>query len=143
MILPNTFDLWPRPFPDKIIPNIAKSNRIFPGKGRGDKEFIWHIWITQWVKTPYCLFFSILAIFRRKIGVKVSPKVLTLGPSLFHKYLNPSENFRTVFLLVRVLSLVRISAIFDRYTDETYHDYVSSWECKPKSSLSQKFIFWA
>ena len=27
-------------FPGKNIPNIAKINRIFPGKGRGDKDFI-------------------------------------------------------------------------------------------------------
>ena len=35
---PLTFD--PALFPGKNIPNIAKSNRIFPGKGRGDKDFI-------------------------------------------------------------------------------------------------------
>ena len=28
----------PTVFPGKIIPNIAKSDRIFPGKGRGDKD---------------------------------------------------------------------------------------------------------
>ena len=27
-------------FPGKNIPNIAKSNRFFPGKGRDDKDFI-------------------------------------------------------------------------------------------------------
>ena len=55
-------------FPGKNIPNIAKSDRIFPGKGKRDKFFIlgyldssktevfWHC----------CLFLSILAIFRRK-----------------------------------------------------------------------------
>ena len=31
---------------------------------------------------------------------------------------------------------------YKHYTDEAYHDYVSSWECKPKTSYSQKFIFW-
>ena len=58
----------PALFPGKNIPNIAKSDRIFPGKGRRDKYFIlaylesskgevfWHC----------CLFLSILAIFRRK-----------------------------------------------------------------------------
>ena len=30
----------PALFPDKNSPNIAKSNRIFPGKGRGDKALI-------------------------------------------------------------------------------------------------------
>ena len=33
-----TFDL--ALFPGKNIPNIAKSNCIFPGKGTGDKDFI-------------------------------------------------------------------------------------------------------
>ena len=37
--------------------------------------------------------------------------MLTLGPHLFHKYSNPSKNFQTVFLLARVLPLVKISAI--------------------------------
>ena len=57
---------------------------VFPGKGRWDKDSFWHIWMAQWLKffrtTAY--FFSILIIFRRKRGVKVGPKVLTLGPSL-------------------------------------------------------------
>ena len=61
----------------------------------------------------YCLFFSILTIFRRKRGLKVGLKVLTLGPSLVHKYSNSSKNFQTVFLFARVLSLVRLSIILD------------------------------
>ena len=59
------------------------------------------------------LFFSVLVIFRRKRVVKVGPKVLTLGPSFFHKHSSPSKNFQTTFLFVRVLLLVRISAILD------------------------------
>ena len=39
--------------------------------------------------------------------------MLTLGPSLFHKYSNPSKNFQTVFLFARVLPLVKNSAILD------------------------------
>ena len=39
--------------------------------------------------------------------------MLTLGPSIFHKYSNPSKNFQTVFLFARVLPLVRISVILD------------------------------
>ena len=36
----------------------------------------------------YYLFFSILTIFKRESerGLKVGPKVLTLGPFVFHKY---------------------------------------------------------
>ena len=62
---------------------------------------------------PYYLFFSILAFFRRKRGVKVGPNVLTLGPYLFHKYSNPSKISQTVFLFARVPPLVRILTIFD------------------------------
>ena len=39
--------------------------------------------------------------------------MLTLDPSVFHKYSNPSKNSQTVFLLARVVPLVRISAILD------------------------------
>ena len=35
---PSTCD--PALFPGKIIPNIAKSNHTFPGKERGDKDFV-------------------------------------------------------------------------------------------------------
>ena len=59
------------------------------------------------------IFFSILAIFRRERGTKVGPKVLTLRRSVFHKYLNPSKNFQTLFLFARVLPLVRISVILE------------------------------
>ena len=92
--------------PGKMILNIAKSCRIFPGKGRGDKDSFWHIWIAQWEK-----FFC--TIFRSKRGLKAGPKVLTLDRSVFHKYSNPSKNFQTVFLFARVVPLVRISAILD------------------------------
>ena len=103
----------PTVFPGKIIPNIAKSNRIFPGKEGGDKYFILTYFDSSMVEVSlhYCLFFSILTIFRRKRGLKVGPKVLTLGPTLFHKYLNPSKNFQTVFQFARVLALVKILSI--------------------------------
>ena len=39
--------------------------------------------------------------------------MLTLGPTLVQKYLNPSKNVQTVFLFPRVLPLVRISVILD------------------------------
>ena len=45
---PQTCD--PNPFPGKNIPNIAKSYRIFPGKGREDKTSFWHIWVAHWLK---------------------------------------------------------------------------------------------
>ena len=77
----------PALFPGTNIPNIAKSNRIFPRKGRWDKEFIL-IYLDSSIDEVfphYCLIFSIFSIFRRKRGVLVGPKVLTLGPSPFHK----------------------------------------------------------
>ena len=46
-------------------------------------------------------------------GIKVGPKVLPLGPSLFHKYSNPSKIFQPVILFARVLTLVRILAILN------------------------------
>ena len=70
----------PALFPGTNSPIIAKSNSIFPGKGRGDKALI-----LTYLDSPmaevfphYCLFFSILAIFRGRRGVKVGPKVVTL-----------------------------------------------------------------
>ena len=39
--------------------------------------------------------------------VKVGRKVQTLGPSLVHKNLNPSNFFQTMFLFPRVLPLVK------------------------------------
>ena len=59
----------------------------------------------------YRSFFSILAILKRR-GVKFEPKVLILGPSLFHKHSNTLKRF-SVFLFARLLPLVRISAMFD------------------------------
>ena len=111
--IPLTCD--PALFPSKSIPNIAKSNRILLGKGRGDKDFILTYLDSSMAEvfSRHCLFFSILAVFRRKRGVKVGPKVLTVGLPLFHKYSNPSKNFQTVFLFARVLPLVRISAILN------------------------------
>ena len=100
----------PTLFPGKNSPNIAKSNnRVFPGKGRGDRALI-----LTYLDSPmaevlphYCLSFSISAIFRGKRMVKVGRKVQTLGPSLVHKNLNPSNFFQTMFLFPRVLPLVK------------------------------------
>ena len=80
----------PTVFPGKVTPSIAKSNRIFPGKEGEIKTLFLYIWIAQWLKF-FCTisyFFSILTIFKRESqrGLKVGPKVVTLGPFLFHKY---------------------------------------------------------
>ena len=109
------FDPSPTMFPGKNSPNITKSNHIFPGKGRRNKALILTYFDspTAEVFPDCCLFFSILAIFRGKWRVKVGPKMLRFGPSLFHKNSNPSKNFQTNCLFARVLSLVRNSAILD------------------------------
>ena len=39
--------------------------------------------------------------------------MLTLGPSLFHKYSNSSKAFQNLFLFATVLPLVKISTILD------------------------------
>ena len=99
--------MWPYPFSWKNSSNIA--NRVFPGKGRGDRALI-----LTYLDSPmaevlphYCLSFSISAIFRGKRMVKVGRKVQTLRPSLVHKNLNPSNFFQTMFLFPRVLPLVK------------------------------------
>ena len=74
----------------KLPQILQKVIVFFPERGGEIKTLFWHIWIAQWLKffrtTTY--FFSILTIFKRESqrGLKVGPKVLTLGPSLFHKY---------------------------------------------------------
>ena len=102
-------------FPGKNIPNIAKRNRIFPGKGRGDRALI-----LTYLDSPmaegfllYCLSFSISAIFREKQVVKVGPRVEILGLSLFRRNSDPSHFLQKIFLFRRVLPLVRISAKLD------------------------------
>ena len=57
------------------------------------------------------LIFFYSAIFRGKQFVKVGPEEQILGPFLSHENLNHSNFFQTMFLLARVLSLVRISPI--------------------------------
>ena len=98
----------------KLSQILQKVIVFFPERGEEIKISFWHIWIAQWLKffrsTAY---FFILTIIRRKRGVKLGRKVLTLSPSLFHKYSNPSKKFQTVFLFARVLPLLRISAILD------------------------------
>ena len=84
----------PALLPAKNSPNSAKSNGIFPGKGRGDRALL-----LTYLDSPmaevfplyyyfFLLFFPILAVFRVKWGMKVGPKVQILGTSLFHKISN-------------------------------------------------------
>ena len=77
--------------PPCFLVKLPQSNRIFPGTGRWNKDFILTYLdssMTEIFPHYYLVFFSILTIFKRESqrGLKVGPKVLTLGPSLFHKY---------------------------------------------------------
>ena len=85
--------LWIVPPPCFLVklPQILQKVIVFFPETRWEiKTLFWHIWIAQGLKffcsTTY--FFSVLTIFKRESqrGLKVGPKVLTLGPSLFHKY---------------------------------------------------------
>ena len=102
----------PTLFSGKNSPNIAKSNRVFPGKKKEDRALI-----LTYLNRPmaevfphYSLSFSISAMFRGKRVIKVEPKVKTLGLFLFHENSNPSNFFQTMLLFAR-LPLVRILAI--------------------------------
>ena len=59
LILP-PMNCYPAMFPGKNIPNIARSNHIFPGKGRGDKDFILTYLDSSMADAflHYCLIFS-------------------------------------------------------------------------------------
>ena len=101
----------PALLPGKNSLNIGKSNRIFPGKGRGDKAFILTYLDSPTVEVFLPCFLT-SAIFRGKQGVKVRPKMPSFGSFLFNKNSNPSKKTSN-FFFARVLPLVRISAILD------------------------------
>ena len=99
----------PALFPGKNSLNIGKSNRNFPGKGRGDKAFILTYLDSPTVEVfLLCLFFDLGYLQ----GVKVRPKMPSFGLFLFNKNSNPSKKISN-FFFARVLPLVRISAILD------------------------------
>ena len=89
-------------FPDKNSPNIANSNRVFPGERRGDRALNLTYLDSPIAEVfPHCyLSFSILAIFRETWVVKVGLKVQTLGPFLFYESSNPSNFFKQCFCLL-------------------------------------------
>ena len=102
-------------FPGKNSLNIAKSNRIFPGNGKGDKKLI-----LTYLGRPMaevllhnCLFSSISTIFMGKRRVKIGPQVLTFGQSLLHKNLKSFKKFQTMLLFAGALPVAGILAILD------------------------------
>ena len=100
-------------FPAKNSSNIAKINRIFPGKRRRDKALILTYLDSPMVEVfpHYWLSFSILAYLQGETECQSWTK--TLGLSLFYENSKASKTFQTMFLFARVLPLVRISAILD------------------------------
>ena len=97
----------------KISQILQKVIAFFPERGEEIKTSFWHIWI--WSFSALLLIFFDFGHFQEeKRGQSWTKSALDL--SFFHKYSNPSKNFQTVFLLIRVLLLVRISAILDHIT---------------------------
>ena len=68
----------------KVAQILQKVIVFFRERGEEIDPWFWHILIAQWLKSCYCLSFSIPAIFRGKWVVTVRGKVETLGPCLFH-----------------------------------------------------------
>ena len=64
------FTCYPALFPGKNISNIAKSNRIFPEKGRGDKDFILPYFDSSLAEVfpHHCLFFDFGHLQEEKRG---------------------------------------------------------------------------
>ena len=110
--------LWlvtPPCFLAKIAQILQKVIVFLPERGEELKPWFWHIWIAQRLKlfhtNAYCFRFQLSSVGKQ--GANVGPKILSFGPSLFHKNSNPSKMFQKNFLFARVLTLVRISAILD------------------------------
>ena len=107
---PLTFDLTQ--IFNKKCSKSAKSSPIFHLKGRRDTSWFYNFWIAQWVNFfLQNYFFKNLAIFfRGKKGVKVGPKVQTLGISRFCKNLSFSKILKALFLFPWILPVVKILA---------------------------------
>ena len=104
----------PALFPGKNKTNIAKSNPIFPEKGREDKALILTYLDSPMAEDfPHYLFFFDFGHLQGETGVKVGSKMLTLDPFFFHKNSNSSKISQTMFLFAGVLPVVTISAILD------------------------------
>ena len=96
--------------------NSAKSNRIFLRKGREGRAFILTYFDSPMaVVFPRYYFFFDCDHLQGETGVKVGPKVQTLGPPLFHRNHSPSKKLQTMFLFsrVRICLLVRVLAKLD------------------------------
>ena len=133
-------------FLSKIAEILQKVIVLFRERGEEIEPWVWHIWIAQWVKlfpnTAYFLWF---------FGVKVGLKVQILGPLVFHRSSNPSKTFQTMFLFPLVGGFGPFiweskgpkspnkRNFMDAESVRKTLDYVSSWECKPKTSYSPKF----
>ena len=98
----------------KIAQILQKVIVLFPERGEEIRPWFWNIWIVQrlnFFRTN--AFFSIWAIFSGKREVKVGPKMLIFGPTLFHKNFSKTFFKQTFCLLGYLLHLVKISANLD------------------------------
>ena len=130
--------------------NRAKSNHIFPGKGRGNGALIFKYLDSPMAKV-FCkckciYFFSISAIFREKRGVKVGPKVQTLGTFRFHKNLP----FSKILKLKITFSLVECYLWWKFYQSRTMFTEFRAEIAPPERAMlmlnqyekNWKFITW-
>ena len=83
--------LTPPCFLVKLFQLLRKVIVFFPERRGEIKTSFWHVRIAQWLK-----FFCTATYFFR-FWPSSGPKLLTLGPSLFHKYANPSKIFKQCF----------------------------------------------
>ena len=117
--------------------HILKSNHIFPGKGREDKDFI----LTYLNSSMAEVFAALLLIFR----FWPSSRGKEGSKSLFYKYLNSSKNFQTLFLFASVLPLVKILAILDHIGGAKAQKPLKKGSFvvlnRYAKALSQEFIF--
>ena len=87
---------------------------FFPEREEEIRPWFWNIWIVQrlnFFRTN--AFFSIWAIISGKREVKVGPKMLIFGPTLFYKNFSKKFFKQTFCLLGYLLPLVKISANLD------------------------------
>ena len=105
----------PTLFPGKSSPNIAKSNRVFPGRREEIEPWFWHIWIAQWLKffTATVYLFQFQPSSRENEWSKLDQKWKLWVGLFFMKTQILRIFFKQCFFFTRVLPLLRISATLD------------------------------
>ena len=86
--------------------------------------------LNGWNFSPPLLIVFDFAQLQGKRVLKVGPKVQTLGPSLFHKNLNPSNSFQTKFSFATVLPLVKNTGVWAQKLPKQGHFMDVELVCK-------------